>query len=198
MYMRDTRLWQYGIGLCLWKGYCSRCLVNAADLKPTTDQCRHLKPGGWFELQEIHHYPQCHDGSMPENHPVAQYWGLIIQALAALGVNFNATLLLEDMMRQAGFVNVETRIFHVPIGTWPKNRILKQVGLYWRTILIDGLSPIALGPMTRGLKWTKEQVDVWLMEVKKAYMEDWVHSHMPLYIITGQKPEEGVSYPEDG
>lgn len=159
---------------------------------------QHLKPGGWFELQEIHHYPQCHDDSMPENHPVAQFWGLIAQALGALGVNFNATLLLEDMMRQAGFVNVATRIFHVPIGTWPKNRILKEVGLYWRTILIDGLLPIALGPMTRGLKWTKEQVDLWLIEVQKAYMEGWVHSHMPLYIITGQKPEEGVSYPEDG
>lgn len=125
---------------------------------------------------------------MPPDHPVVQYWALIIEALAALGVNFNATLLLEQMMRDAGFVNVSCRIFHVPIGLWPKNKVLKLVGLYWRTILIDGLSPIAYGPMTRGLKWSKEQVDVWLVEVRKAYMEGWVHSYMPLYIITGQKP----------
>jgi hypothetical protein len=161
------------------------------------NRSRHLKPGGWLELQEIHHYPQCHDGSMPENHPVAQYWGLIIKALGVLGVNFNAALLLEDMMRQVGFVNISVRIFHIPIGTWAKNRVLKQVGLYWRTILIDGLQPIALGPMTRGLKWTKEQVEVWLIEVRKAYMEGWVHSHMPLYIICGQKPEGGVRYSEN-
>jgi hypothetical protein len=134
---------------------------------------------------------------MPENHPVAQYWGLIIKALGVLGVNFNAALLLEDMMRQVGFVNISVRIFHIPIGTWAKNRVLKQVGLYWRTILIDGLQPIALGPMTRGLKWTKEQVEVWLIEVRKAYMEGWVHSHMPLYIICGQKPEGGVRYSEN-
>lgn len=158
----------------------------------------HLKPGGWFELQEIHHYPQCHDGSMPPDHPVAQYWGLIIEALGVLGVDFNATLLLEDMMRKAGFVNVSTRIFHVPIGLWPKNKVLKMVGLYWRTILIDGLQPIALGPMTRGLKWSKEQVEVWLVEVRKAYMEGWVHSHMPCHIICGQRPEDGKSYPETG
>lgn len=151
----------------------------------------HLKPGGWFELQEIHHYPQCHDGSMPPSYAIAQYWGLIIEALGNLGVNFNATLLLEDMMRSAGFVNVSTRIFHVPIGLWPKNKVLKMVGLYWRTILIDGLEPIALGPLTRGLKWTKEQVDVWLVEVRKAYMEGGVHSHMPCYVICGQKPEVG-------
>jgi len=153
---------------------------------------RHLKPGGWLELQEIHHYPYCHDGSMPDKHPVTEYWGLIIEALAVLGVNFNATLLLADMMRAAGFVNVSTRIFHVPIGTWPKNKVLKMVGLYWRTILEIGLQPIAIGPLTRGLGWTREQVEVWLIEVRKAYKDTWVHSYMPLHIITGQKPGPGV------
>ncbi|TAQ85201.1 hypothetical protein B7494_g6477 [Chlorociboria aeruginascens] len=119
----------------------------------------HVKPGGWFELQEMHHQPQCHDGSMPPDHAVAKYWALITEALGALGVDFNATLRLADMMREAGFVNITTRIFHVPIGVWPKNKVLKMVGLYWRTILIDGLQPIALGPMTRGLKWSKEEVE---------------------------------------
>lgn len=159
-----------------------------------TSLSSHLKPGGWFELQEIHHYPQCHDGSMPPDHSVAQFWSYIIDGLAALGVNFNATLLLADMLRDAGFVNVSTRIFHVPIGVWPKNKVLKMVGLYWRTILIDGLEPIALGPMTRGLKWKKEEVQVFLAQVRKGYMEDWVHSHMPLHIICAQKPEDGVDY----
>ncbi|TVY35701.1 Secondary metabolism regulator [Lachnellula subtilissima] len=149
----------------------------------------HLKPGGWFELQEIHHYPYCHDGSMPPTYKVTEFWTNIIAALGRLGVNFNATLLLADMMREAGFTNVTTRIFHVPIGTWPRNKVLKMVGLYWRTILIDGLQPIALGPMTRGLGWSREQVEVWLVEVRKAYMDGSVHSHMPLHIICGQKPE---------
>lgn len=147
-------------------------------------------------MQEIHHHPYCHDGSMPPDHPVAQYWVLIHDALANLGVNFNATLLLENMMREAGFVNVSTRIFHVPIGTWPKNKVLKLVGLYWRTVLMDGLQPIALGPLTRGLKWSKEQVEVWLIEVRKAYMDAWVHSHMPLHIICGQKPDDGDRPPQ--
>ncbi|RDW66668.1 methyltransferase-containing protein [Coleophoma crateriformis] len=152
----------------------------------------HLKPGGWYEMQEIHHIPYCHDGTMPPDHPVCQYWHLITEALAKLNVNFNATLLLEGIMRDSGFVNVHTRIFHVPIGLWPRNKVLKKVGLYWRTVLIDGLEPIALAPLTRGLGWSKEQVEVWLIEVRKAYMDSWVHSHMPLYITCGQKPGPGV------
>ncbi|KAG9231341.1 S-adenosyl-L-methionine-dependent methyltransferase [Amylocarpus encephaloides] len=148
----------------------------------------HLKPGGWFELQEIHHYPYCHDGTMPPDYGVSLFWSTVISALERLGVNFNATLLLTDMMIQAGFVNVSTRIFHIPIGTWPKNKVLKKVGLYWRTILIDGLQPIAMGPLTRGLGWTRDQVEVWLVEVRKSYFDNHIHSHMPLYIICGQKP----------
>lgn len=134
---------------------------------------------------------------MQPEHPVAQFWSYIDQGLAALGVDFNATLLLADMMREAGFVNVSTRIFHIPIGIWPKNKVLKMVGLYWRTILIDGLDPIASGPMTRGLKWSKEDVDNWLVQVRKAYMDGCVHSHMPLHFICGQKPEEGVDYSQE-
>ncbi|PMD58868.1 S-adenosyl-L-methionine-dependent methyltransferase [Hyaloscypha bicolor E] len=138
----------------------------------------HLKPGGWMETQEIHHRPCCRNGSMPPDHPVAQYWGLVSDGLAGLGIDSDATLLLADMLRDAGFINVTTRIFDVPIG---------------RAILLDGAQPIALGPMTRGLKWSREQVEMRLVEVRRAYMDEWVHSYMPLYIICGQKPEEGMS-----
>jgi hypothetical protein len=44
------------------------------------------------------------------------------------------------------------------------------------------------------LKFTKDEVDAWLVEVRKAYMDTEVHTHMPLYIICGQKPEDGVRY----
>jgi hypothetical protein len=125
---------------------------------------------------------------MPLGHPVAQYWDLVSEGLASLGVNSDATLLLADMMRDAGFINVTTRIFHVLIGRWPKNKGLKMVGLSWRAILLDGAQPIALGPLTRGLKWSREQVETRLVEVRKGYMDEWVHSCMPLYVIYGQKP----------
>ena len=67
-----------------------------------------------------------------------------------------------------------------------------MVGLYWRTILLDGVQSIALGPVTLGLGWPKEEVELWLEEVRKAYLEGWAHSHMLLYIIRGQKPEEDI------
>ncbi|KAH8650253.1 methyltransferase domain-containing protein [Tricladium varicosporioides] len=150
----------------------------------------HLKPGGWMEMQEIHHRPYCHDASMPPDHLVAEYWSLVSDGLASLGVNSDATILLADMMRDAGFINVTTRTFPLPIGGWPKNKTLRRVGLDWRAILLDGAQPIALGPMTRGLKWNREQVEMQLVKVRNAYMDEQVHSYMLLHVIYGQKPEE--------
>ncbi|KAI6775362.1 hypothetical protein HG530_002120 [Fusarium avenaceum] len=154
---------------------------------------QHIKPGGWMELQEIHHYPHNARTGVavpPSEHPVAQYWAYIEEGLAALGVDFPAAAggKLAAKMQAAGFINVTERIFHVPLGTWPKNQVLKTVGLYWRTILTDGLQAIALGPMTRGMGWSREQIEVFLISVRRAYADNRGLLYMPMHIVYGQKP----------
>ncbi|KYK60652.1 hypothetical protein DCS_01790 [Drechmeria coniospora] len=153
----------------------------------------HLKPGGWIELQEIHHRPKKAQasGTIPPEHPVVQFWARVTEGLNALGVNLDMAAggLLARMMRDAGFVNVTERVFHVPIGTWPKNKVLKTVGLYWRTILLDGIQAIALGPLTRGLQWSRDEVELFLMEVRRAYHDNAALMYMPLHVIYAQKPE---------
>ncbi|PNY25090.1 Phosphoethanolamine N-methyltransferase 1 [Tolypocladium capitatum] len=156
----------------------------------------HLKPGGWIELQEIHHSPRSAlpGGTVPPGHGVAQFWARVNEGLNTLGVDLNTAAggLLGGWMREAGFTNVTERVFHVPIGTWPKNKVLKTVGLYWRTILLDGIQAIAMGPLTRGLHWNRDQVEVFLMDVRRAYHDNSVLMYMPLHIIYAQRPENVV------
>jgi hypothetical protein len=142
-------------------------------------------------MQEVYHYPISANKTMTPDHPVAQYWSLIYEGLAALGVNFHAAAggALADAMRDVGFVNVTERVLQIPIGTWAKNRVLKTVGLYWRTILLDGMQAIALGPLTRGCGWSREQVELFLVDVRKAYHDNGMLAYMPLHIVYGQKPE---------
>ncbi|CAJ2504085.1 Uu.00g114790.m01.CDS01 [Anthostomella pinea] len=151
----------------------------------------HLRPGGWVEMQEINHFPMSTNDSMTPDHPVAQYWRLINEGLAELGVNFKFASggRIAELMRQCGYINVTEQIFHVPIGTWPRNKKLKSVGLYWKTILLDGVQAIALGPMTRGLRWRVEQVETFLATVRKAYHDNSCLMFMPLVCVYGQKPE---------
>jgi hypothetical protein len=131
-----------------------------------------------------------HAQGLDPNHPIAEYWRLIKEGLDALGVDFYAASngRMAEMMRDAGLVNVTERVFHVPIGTWPKNKLLKTVGVYWRTILLDGIQAIALGPLTRGLRWNRERVELLLINVRRAYHDNGAMMYMPLHIVYGQKP----------
>ncbi|KAH8595084.1 hypothetical protein B0O99DRAFT_686947 [Bisporella sp. PMI_857] len=56
---------------------------------------KRLKPVDWIELQEIHHYPQCHNGSIPPDHAIRRFWDLIIEGLAMLVVNYTQHLSLH-------------------------------------------------------------------------------------------------------
>jgi len=152
---------------------------------------RHLKPGGWIECQELDHYPRSEDGTLAPDNPMVTYWGLISDGLLQRGVQFRLAPNLASLMRAAGFINVTERVFFTPIGPWPRNRALQEVGLYWRAVLIEGLEAIALGPLIKGLGWRKEEVDVFLAGVRKAYLEKSTHSYMPFYVIYGQKPPSG-------
>lgn len=151
----------------------------------------HIKPGGWMECQELDHFPRSEDGTLAPDNPMATYWKLIADGLAVLGVQFRLTPNLASLMRAAGFVNVTERVFFTPIGPWPQNRALREVGLYWRAVLMEGLEAIALGPMVKGLGWKKAEVDVFLASVRKAYLEKGTHAYMPFYVIYGQKPPTG-------
>lgn len=146
-----------------------------------------------MEMQEVHHSPMSASNTLTPDHPVAQYWSLISEGLGNLGVDFQIAAggRLADMMRECGFVNVTERVLHIPLGTWPKNKVLKTAGLYWRTILLDGIQAIALGPLTRGCGWTREQVEVFLVQVRRSYHDNSCLLYMPLHIVYGQKAEHG-------
>jgi hypothetical protein len=141
-----------------------------------------------MECQELDHVPQCSDGTMPEDNLLLTYWLHVSSGLKNLGVDLRLAPHLAALMRATGFTNVTERVFFTPIGPWPKNRVLKEVGMYWRATLMEGIEAIALGPMIRGLGWRKEEVEVFIAGVRKAYLDRETHAWMPFYIVYGQKP----------
>ena len=150
---------------------------------------KHIAPGGWIEIQELLHDPKCDDGSMPDGWPLSEYFKLVRAGLAVMGTNMEDSLRQCTGMSRYGFTNVQHEILKLPIGTWPKNKILKQVGMYARTGIEAGLEAMALGPLCRGLGKEKEEVENLCMEVRRALEEGHgkVHAYLEFHIIYGQK-----------
>ena len=156
---------------------------------------RHIKPGGWIEIQEMHHLPHCDDGTMPteegSEYPLLTYFRTVTRGLFALGVKLDASLATAQNLGEYGFTNVHHEIFKIPIGTWPKNKTLKTVGLYAKVGILDGLQAMSMASLTRGLGWKREEVELMLVDVRKCLMDGSVHAYLPFHVIYGQKPLNG-------
>jgi len=129
---------------------------------------------------------------MTAPYPVRDWVDELNNGIAKLGGdNFGASKLARQM-RDAGFGNVEEIILKLPLGVWPRDKLLKRVGLYWRVAISDGLRNICSRVFTRGLGWNMEAIDVYLVEVRKSLHDASKHVYFPLYIVVGQKPETGL------
>ncbi|RGP79041.1 tam domain methyltransferase [Fusarium longipes] len=150
-----------------------------------------LKPGGWIEMPEFRWVYGCDDDTMdPEVYTPPQMVDNIRAGLAKFGVEMHAASKNPDRLRDAGFVNIRHEIKKVPVGPWPKDQTLKTIGLYTRSIIYDGLQAITMGPFTRGLGWTPEEVEVFLVKVRKDLMTPSVHSYVHFHSLCAQKPLE--------
>ncbi|KAF2452932.1 methyltransferase domain-containing protein [Lineolata rhizophorae] len=150
---------------------------------------KHIKPGGWVELQELIYAPKCDDGTMPDDYVLKIFLDNVKEGLTRLGPDMYATAKLPGKVKDAGFVNITDRVVKLPVGPWAKNKTLKKVGLYLYAGIMDGLQAIAMGPMTRGLGKTPVEVELFLKEVREGMKDSKVHSYFDMHIIYGQKPE---------
>lgn len=81
---------------------------------------------------------------------VNEWWRFVAQGLAVFGKDIDALLKTKELLKDAGFVNIEERVVKLPMGPWPKDKNLRMVGLYCRSTIVDGLEAVSLGPFVRG------------------------------------------------
>lgn len=141
-----------------------------------------------MEGQELHVHPYCDDGTMPDDYPVSKFYALLTEAFKKFGGDIHIVERLADMMRETGFVNVQEVILKVPIGTWAKNKTLRLIGMYWRMAVTD-LLPAMGGKPFLSLGMSPEEIEVFLVGVRKALADTKVHSYVNFHFVYGQKPE---------
>ncbi|KAI1389041.1 S-adenosyl-L-methionine-dependent methyltransferase [Hypoxylon trugodes] len=148
-----------------------------------------LKPGGWIEFQELECVVKCDDGTMSEDDACAGYAKTLMAALHRLGIDSLGFIAnCRQWLRDAGFINVRDTVLKTPIGTWPKDPHQQKIGLYSRNMIYDGLHGFSIKPFTHGLGWTPEEVEVYLVDVRKALLNTTAHIYLPFHVVYAQKP----------
>ncbi|KAL7624172.1 hypothetical protein AAE478_005729 [Parahypoxylon ruwenzoriense] len=147
-----------------------------------------LKPGGWLEIQDLKCVAKCDDDTMAEGDICALYAATLVGALGRLGINCFDVEKYPQFLKEAGFTNIKETILKAPLGTWPNDPHQAKVGLYNRNMIYDGLHGFSIRPFTHGLGWTPEEVEVYLVDVRKAILSSTAHIYLPFHSVYGQKP----------
>jgi hypothetical protein len=93
-----------------------------------------------------------------------------------------------------GFVDVHVHTKLVPVGAWPKDKKLKEIGRkFLAQMLQGGMENYSMGLFTKS-GWTETGVHAMLGQVRTERADPKVHSFMRAWFITGRKAEGGGGY----
>lgn len=160
---------------------CTLVCTRPADLP------RAIKPGGWVELQELRFVFQSDDGPCPSDYACARFSDYCREGFRAFGVDPMTVERNAQLIADAGFTNVAERVWKVPIGPWPRDPKLKTAGVYNRAVLVASLQAVSMAPLTRGLKWTPAEVELFLVDVRQSLQNDAIHAYLTFHAAYGQK-----------
>ena len=149
-----------------------------------------LKPGGYFEMQDMAFPLRCDDDSMPLTSSLVQWSHHLCEAMEIM--NRPAKGLVEGykkMMEDAGFVDVVEVVHKWPTNRWPKDPEMKELGMWNMENFLDGLQAVTIAPFTRALGWSAEEVEVFLIGVRQEIQSKKVHAYWPMHFVYGRKPE---------
>ncbi|KAL0253000.1 AdoMet-homocysteine methyltransferase [Diplodia seriata] len=150
---------------------------------------RNLKRGGYMELQEFDVELKSDDGSLEEHAPNAtQLLALLQDASRKFGKNMDNAKGHAQRLREAGFEQVETEAYRVPVGAWPLDAKLKEIGRYNFAATMAGIDSYSLALLTRVLGWDSERTQLFLSTVKKELQDPKVHVYGDWYVVWGRKP----------
>ncbi|BCS16192.1 hypothetical protein ALUC_80399S [Aspergillus luchuensis] len=190
----DEWLWGPNHFDVIHAGHLSGALPSYKDLLRKV--FKHLKPGGSVQCDEFDPKPKCDDGTMPEEDP-DKFSEYALQDLMDLHHRagqasdpprqFRVAHRLARWMREVGFEDVQERVQKVPVNPWSTDSHLRTIGSWNETNLLEAAAGWSYKPLTI-LGWSKPEIEVFLVDVRKSIQNRDVHAYLDYYVVTGRKP----------
>ncbi|KAG9186337.1 hypothetical protein G6011_02893 [Alternaria panax] len=157
-----------------------------------------LKPGGYLECQDIAFPIRCMDpGVTAKDSPLIRWSELFLQAAKKIGLDGTAPRHFTPQLRNAGFNKINLKSYKWPVGKWAKGARFMLLGRFVYEDLMDWLPSSSLGLFTRVLKWSREEVEVFLSECRAEVRRKDRHYYADVFFYHARKPEDpSFSSPE--
>ena len=120
------------------------------------------------------------DGTLKDGDHVAYWFRTLLDAIRGLGMEPCPGPKLEQWVREAGFTNVRHIRYSLPIGGWPKEQRLKEIGMFNLHQMLSGLEAYSLRIYSQVLNWETDAFNDLLHKVKKDLMNKKMHAQYDL------------------
>ncbi|KAM0542837.1 hypothetical protein ACHAPJ_012617 [Fusarium lateritium] len=158
-----------------WKSYLKKIYEN-------------LSPGGYVELQDVDVIMGSDDGTLTEDTTLYKWCRLLDEAAIKFDRFFERTTKFKDLLEEVGFVDVVETRFKWPTNGWPKDKKYKELGLWNKANASSALEALTMAPFTRGLGWSREEVEVFLAQLRKDWNNPKIHAYWPICVVHARKP----------
>ncbi|KAF4900370.1 Secondary metabolism regulator LAE1 [Colletotrichum fructicola] len=132
----------------------------------------HLKPGGYFEIKDFDiEFRSGARGDLPEDHIYRRWGKVFFEAANKLGKSMDQSRgghQIADALRDAGFVDVVEKRWAVPIGTWPKDPPLREIGAYNLQFHDQSLEGFSMFLLTQVMGWDSTPAAMFVAEARAA------------------------------
>ena len=168
-----------------------------------THHCSHLAPGGYIEHSECNPDFYSDDGSVAEDDMFHACTVLAREAGQKFGKDLSQQENIKEMIIQAGFVDVVEELYKWPMGEWPVDQWLKDIGRWNALHWVEGLDTWLMRLLTQYLgvseivrsmfegrgadffgQWTPAQVRAWTTKMRAAINSRKHHAFQPVYNLS--------------
>jgi len=151
------------------------------------DMFRVVRGGGWCQMVEMYFNVQSDNGSLTANHALSQWSSRYLESMEGLK-DLRVPLRLPQMMRAAGFVDVENRMIPLHTCAWSTEQRDIDIGAAHRENVQRMLSSMATYPFTERLGMAIQDVHLLVAQARMEADNPAFKAYFPLYVCIGRKP----------
>lgn len=117
-------------------------------------------------MQEVYFRPHSNDSSIRGT--ALESWNTkVIEGAKILGKDWWCTSNYRGWFEEAGFVDVEEKVFYWPGNEWAKGEKQKEMGTTMLANSLKGMSAVSLMVFTRAFGMSVQEVETMFVDVRK-------------------------------
>ncbi|KAF4976596.1 hypothetical protein FZEAL_6756 [Fusarium zealandicum] len=160
----------------------------------------HLRPGGWVESLEldIEIHSENPKFENDPDHIFKKWWQLFLECGQKTGWPWDIARegRQKRYMRDAGFRELVTKSWKLPIGGWSEDKKLKEIGVHNGEFIWKSIDAFTIHPIGEVLGWSREQLATLVNKMLKALMEPKTFPYYTVHMVYGRKPKRVLATTE--